>query len=235
MHAVDATLGFNQEVQRAAEEALHTAMMMSHARLTLLGHRDKVQSVTFSRDGRLLATSSWDETAKLWDAATGQELLTLRGHPKYTVNAVAFSPDGARIATVGSDGTAKVWEVVSGRELLVLKGHEGAAESVMFHPDGKSIATAGRDKTARLWDAENGKELAVLRSPAPVWCAVFSPDGNRLATCSGQMVTVWNTTTAGSCSPGTPTKGRLSAQHSVPMGSASPQAARTRPPRCGMQ
>jgi WD40 repeat protein/serine/threonine protein kinase len=195
MHAVDATLGFNQGVQRAAEEALHTAIMMSRARLTLLGHRDKVQNVTFSRDGRLLATSSWDETAKLWDAATGQELLTLRGHPKYTVNAVAFSPDGARIATVGSDGKAKVWQVASGRELLVLKGHQGAAESVMFHPDGKSIATAGRDHTARLWNAENGKELVVLRSPAAVWCAVFSPDGNRLATCSGQMVTVWNTTT----------------------------------------
>jgi WD40 repeat protein len=65
MHAVNATLRFNQGVQRAAEEALHTAIMISRARLTLLGHREMVTSVTFSRDGRLLATSSFDETAKL--------------------------------------------------------------------------------------------------------------------------------------------------------------------------
>ncbi len=58
----------------------------------------------------------------MWDAATGKELLTLRGHSG-DVNSVACSPDGKRLATASADQTAKVWDAATGKELLTLRGH----------------------------------------------------------------------------------------------------------------
>jgi WD40 repeat protein len=67
-----------------------------------------VNSVAWSPDGKRLATGSSDKTAKVWDAASGQELLTLRGHDG-SVTSVAWSPNGKRLATGSYDKTAKVW------------------------------------------------------------------------------------------------------------------------------
>ena len=61
---------------------------------------------------------------KVWDAATGQEIRTLKGHTE-RVTSVAFSPDGKRLASAGGDGTVKVWDAATGQEILTLKGHTG--------------------------------------------------------------------------------------------------------------
>ena len=85
-------------------------------------HERRIISVAFSPDGQRIVTGSGDQTAKVWEAASGRELLTLKGHTLRSVS-VAFSPDGQRIVTGSADQTAKVWEAASGRELLTLKGH----------------------------------------------------------------------------------------------------------------
>src|SRR5262249_44911507 len=73
-----------------------------NARQTLVGHASLVWSAAFSADGRRILTGSWDKTAKVWDAATGQEILTLDGH-NCAVLSAAFSPDGERIVTGGGE------------------------------------------------------------------------------------------------------------------------------------
>ena len=63
----------------------------------------------FSPDGRRIASASGDHTIKIWDAETGQEVLTLRGHTS-SIWAVAFSPDGQRLASASLDGSVRIWD-----------------------------------------------------------------------------------------------------------------------------
>jgi len=64
--------------------------------------------VSFSPYGKRLASAGYDQTVKVWDAQTGQEALTLKGHTSQ-VESVSFSPDGKRLASAG-DGTVRVWD-----------------------------------------------------------------------------------------------------------------------------
>ena len=113
--------------------------------------------MAFSPDGRRLASAASGITSdrgevKVWDAATGQETMTLKGHTNY-VNAVVFSPDGRRLASASDGQTVKVWDAATGQETLTLKGHTARVFGVAFSPDGRRLASAGGDQTVKVWDA----------------------------------------------------------------------------------
>jgi WD40 repeat protein/tRNA A-37 threonylcarbamoyl transferase component Bud32 len=172
-----------------------------NAKQTLLGHTGAVTGVAFSPDGKRIATGSWDQTAKVWDAATGRELLTLNGHTQ-EVYGVALSPDGKRIATGSEDQTAKVWDAATGRELLTLNGHTQEVNSVAFSPDGKRIVTGSGEVLdergeAKVWDAATGRELLALNGhTSQVRSATFSPDGKRIVVgTTDSTVKVWDADT----------------------------------------
>src|SRR5262245_25116494 len=168
----------------------------SHGFLSILPHNSTVFSVAFSPDGRRLATGSKASAVKLWDAATGQELLTLKGDSNY-VWSVAFSPDGKRLATGSEDHTAKLWDAATGQELLTLKGHSGPVMSVAFSPDGKKLATGSKDPIVKLWDTVTGQELLTLKGQSgTAFSVAFSPDGRRLATGREDLrVNLWDAAT----------------------------------------
>ncbi len=136
--------------------------------------------LAFSPDGKRIAAAGFDRTVKVWDAASGQEVLILKGHTD-RVETLAFSPDGSRIASAGWDQTVKVWDAVTGREIRTFRGHVGSVMSVKFSPDGTRIASSGQDQTVKLWDAVRGQEALTLKGPlnrAPR--AAFSSDGVRI-------------------------------------------------------
>jgi WD40 repeat protein len=172
--SVSATWPWGHTVVPEAANRLHGAIVTSHIRLTLRGHRDSVLSVAWSPEGKRLATASADKTAKVWDAETGKVLLTLTGHDD-EVYSVAWSPDGKRLATASADKTAKVWDAQSGKGLLTLSGHTGPISSVAWSPPqtaeddsssnaeaGERLATGSYDKTAKVWDAQTGRLLRTL-------------------------------------------------------------------------
>jgi len=155
--------------------------------------------VAFSPDGTRVATGSRDQTARVWDAATGEELLVLRGH-EAPVKSVAYSPDGAYIATASHDTTAKLWDANTGKLRADPMRHSERLWTVGFSPDGRSLITASEDRTARtvdlagvatasedrtacVWDADTGRPLMELRGHAgAVNAAAISPDGQMVAT-----------------------------------------------------
>ena len=157
---------------------------------TFKGHSDSVSSVVFSPDGKTIATSSWDNTVKLWNLE-GKEIQTFKGHNDGVLRLV-FSPDGKTIATSSRDKTVKLWNL-EGKEIQTFKGHSDWVSSVVFSPDGKTIATSSLDKTVKLWNLE-GKEIQTFKGHSSfVLSVAFSPDGKTIATGSGDnTVKLWN-------------------------------------------
>jgi WD40 repeat protein/serine/threonine protein kinase len=168
-----------------AENALRRAMQASRVQLTLTGHNGPVHFVDLSPDEKLIATTSQDGTAKMWDTHSGREVLTFVGHNDEVIG-TDFSPDGKRLATASYDGTAKVWDTTTGEEIFTLTGHDGPLVSAYFSPDGTRLVTNGLyDGMVRLWDANSGEALHAFNAhQAPMWHVTYSPDGNRLATAS---------------------------------------------------
>ncbi|HSZ28152.1 MAG TPA: TIR domain-containing protein, partial [Pseudonocardiaceae bacterium] len=165
---------------------------------TLTGHTDKVRGVAFSPSGTLLATTSNDYTARLWDAATGKPASTLSGHTS-GVWSVAFHPDGTLLATASEDHTARVWDLATGKPARTLVGHETRVYGVAFSPDGTLLATTSNDNTARLWDLATGQPARTLTGhQGEVYGVAFSPDGTLLATSSyDSTVRLWELATSG--------------------------------------
>lgn len=111
----------------------------------------KGTALAFKPDASGLATTAEDAVG-LWDARTGDKLLTLRAAAR--VSDMSFSPDGQRLACARSDGTIQFWDTTSGMDVLTLKGHAGAVRAIAFSPEGTTLASGGEDKTVRLWSGE---------------------------------------------------------------------------------
>jgi WD40 repeat protein len=173
---------------------------------TLVGHREVVTSVSWARDGRLLASASADDTVRLWNvssaatsAATSavMSVRVLTGM-KGDINALAFSPDGQRLATGGDDKLLRIWQVSNAKPVRVLRGSTARVRALAWRADGRAIAGVSDDAFVRVWDVRNGKLARALPSASGGSRAVaFSPDGKLLAAGgSDSMLRVWGSKSA---------------------------------------
>jgi hypothetical protein len=154
----------------------------------LSGHTGPVLDVVFSPDGKQIATSSSDGTARLWNASTGQALAVMRIGDSPVWGAI-YSPDGKRLATRSADGRIGLWDGASGNRLRTFVGHEGPIHGFAFSPDSRLLASAGEDAVIQVWSADTGSHQLSIEGPqAPIWDLAFFPDGRRIVTGAGQ----WN-------------------------------------------
>ncbi|NEQ21583.1 MAG: hypothetical protein F6K28_20675, partial [Microcoleus sp. SIO2G3] len=161
---------------------------------------DRIVSVAFSPDGKLLATGDVVGQVRLWQVVDGQQVLTFQGHTNW-VSSIAFSPDGQLLAVSGSsESTVKLWEVNTGQCVRILPGHTDWVSSVVFSQDGQRLASSGDDSTVRLWEVSTGQCLHILQGHTDkVWSVAFSSDGQTLASSSDdKTVRLWEVNT-GQC------------------------------------
>ncbi|MDP8205517.1 MAG: caspase family protein [Candidatus Electryonea clarkiae] len=159
---------------------------------TLKGHSYAIFSVSFSPDGSLLASGSYDKTIKLWRVSDGVLLRTLEGHSS-VIRSVSFSPDGTMLTSGSYDNTVKLWRVSDGSLLRTLEGHSDVVGSVSFSPDGTMLTSGSFDNTVKLWRVSDGSLLRTLKgNSGDIYSVFFSPDGSLLASgSSDETVKLW--------------------------------------------
>jgi RNA polymerase sigma factor (sigma-70 family) len=148
------------------------------------GHTDGVMVVAFSPDGKRALSGGVcygdrDPTVRLWEVATGKELLKLEGHTE-GVYSLAFLAGGKQAVSGSADGTIRLWDLETGKELKRYEGHEGTVYGLDVSRDGKLLLTGGEDSTVRLWDTESGKEVRRFEGhEGRVRAVAFSADGKQ--------------------------------------------------------
>ncbi len=163
------------------------------------GFSDRVDSIDFSPDGKILTARGYDgnvQKTKLWNSARGREIKSLEDQLS-GVYRTAFSPDGKTFAAAFGDRVIKLFNIESGQLIESLSGSITTANSIEFSPDGKTLAEASDAKAILMWNVETGD----LRKPltgsiAGVNSIQFSPDGKTLASGNDdRIIKLWNTET----------------------------------------
>lgn len=179
----------------------------------LPGHNRAIYSLSFSPDGKILASAGGDSAVRLWDPATGKELSRGDGNRMW-VETVAISADGKMVASAGQDNTIHLWEAATGKLIHRIPGAPPRANpnaiagytramyrskiwSLAFSPDGKTLASGSGDTFVYLWDPATGKQIRRLDGHQHwVRSVAFSPDGKTLASGSqDKSVRLWDPAT----------------------------------------
>jgi WD40 repeat protein len=157
---------------------------------TTIGYNLGVGQISFSPDGKYLATANMDGTPTIWDLDTYRKVMSLVAEtlpPK----GIEYSPNGRFLATGGDEGIVRVWDAKQGTELLTLN-LGGIIHRVSFSPDGAYLAAASEDGSIKVWDAVTGEIVSTPSRQSGMYDVAFLADG-RLATAGQDGTTrVWD-------------------------------------------
>jgi len=150
--------------------------------MTITGHEKSVTSVAYSRNGKLLVSSSEDSTVRVWDAGTGDELMKPMSVDYHSVLAIAFASDDTCIAVIFSSETLKVKHILTEHERLYkLRGRTGEFTSAAFTSDGRLVASGSWVGRVHIWSTETGEQIFSFKFVGTASRLTFSADGRLLA------------------------------------------------------
>ncbi len=159
-----------------------------------LRHQGGVNSAMFNSDETLVVTASQDNTALIWNANNGKELIRLEGHTRPVLWA-EFNYNDKLIATASQDSTIIIWDATNGSLLKRLIGHSEEVRAVRFHPFADTLVSVSKDGYAFLWDLKSGDIIDTLDySPIHQWFADYSKDSKYIAISGNDRnVKIYNT------------------------------------------
>jgi len=159
----------------------------------LRGHDDVVFSISFSADGKQLASASFDHLLGLWDVAQLKLIKTYKSHSDF-VYAVAFAPDGKHLFSGSKDRTVQLTDLATGKSVFTFSGMDQDVMAVAVHPDGKSVVSSGFESGIYWWNPQTGERVKVQGGHGvAVHELGFSKDGKRLISAGGdRTVRLWD-------------------------------------------
>jgi len=159
----------------------------------LKGHTEKIKTISFNSGGDKMLSGSADNTAKVWDVASGNITYTFEGHAK-EITSCAFSIDGKKIITSSWDNTGKLWDANNGKLLFTLAGHTDIVGATAFSNNSLQVATASNDNTIKIWDTNTGKLNATLSGHTDIITSVQfnSADKKIISSSWDNSAKVWN-------------------------------------------
>jgi WD40 repeat protein len=192
IEAVSLTWRQSRPPSGEAEDALRQALIRAPVRQIRHDHQGEVLGMTVSKDGKLLATTGADGTAKVWRVTSGQLQATMTGHAG-PVYGAAFDPEGPHLATAGADSTLRIWDLADGREIMSLDGQGKAVLCAAYSSSGHLLVAGGEDGVARIWDLAEKTTARELRGHRrPIRSVAFSPNGTYVATTGDDaIVRIW--------------------------------------------
>lgn len=152
--------------------------------------------VDWRADGQQLVTAGNNNTVKIWNAITGEQVRTLKGHSQPILD-VAWSPNGKRVASSSEDKTIKIWDAATGQDINTISTQRGQSKGICriaWNPEGTHLASVDfPDTTIKVWQADTGQEVCTLTAPSVTRSIAWSPLGSRLAsTGEGGWLCVWD-------------------------------------------
>jgi WD40 repeat protein len=181
--------------QRRPHLRLHwTASRESSALIrTLAGHKDWVNAVAVTPNGRYALSGSHDCTLKLWDLTTGQPRLTFTGHAG-PVCAVGILPDGCHALSGSADGSLRLWEITTGQTLRVFAEQNSSVYALAVMPDGRRAISGTGDGRLTLWDLSASQPLLGMTGAMGFISALaITPDGQQaISGCSDGNLKIWD-------------------------------------------
>jgi len=171
--------------------------------MSLEGHPDAVDgsaiwALSYSPDGSALASASYDDTVKIWNASSGLNTQTLTDlvpgdFSGGVIYAIDFSPDGTLLASGGGGSPIIIWNTSTWSKIITITNHSNDINALKFSPDGSMLVSGSRDQSVLIWDTTNWNEVMKLERNDVVHSVDFSPNGDILATVSGTQVDIWDT------------------------------------------
>lgn len=161
----------------------------------LEGHAKGINCLSWSPVGRFLASSSQDDTIRIWDTVFCIPHFRIDGYTKKVYD-MTWSPDGKSLCSASRDDHhIRVWNTISSNPSQPYKGHTSFIYCVAWSPDGRLVASGSDDRTVRIWDSATGREARVLEAHTDGVLSVYFFDSGRLLgslSTKGRVI-IWRT------------------------------------------
>ena len=171
---------------------------------SLPGHQSTINQITYSQDGKLLASASAEDEIKIWDTESGELIDTLKTESPQArgINSISFSQDRNFLIAADEDKTIQIWDLTNSTILSSFTGHSDRIQTITVSPDNKIIASAGNDRTIKIWNIKGELLQTIAKHDQEINSLQFTADSKILASASSDnTIKLWQVKSSGTIKP----------------------------------